>query len=119
MTDLQVLQICERIDLLRKKNGLSQEQLANALNISQPAVSKYLKNRVPPAETLLKLAQLGQTTVEWILTGYKSYAFESDQMQVTEKQMVYDADWQLAQKIASLPLEVREAVFKLIDYIAD
>ena len=107
--------VCKRIDFLRRQNSLSQEQLAKVLQVSQPAISKYLRDRIPPAETLLKLAQLGQTTVEWILSGQKSYAYGQTAAEVHETQMDYDADWQVAKKIAVLPDEVREAIIRLIE----
>jgi len=113
---LNFKEISERVDIIRKQNGLTQEQFAARLNISQPAVSKYLKERVPPAEILLKIAGLGNTTIEWILTGTKSYLYGDMEMRVKEKGVEYDADWSLTQKIASLPADVREAILTLIDF---
>ena len=109
--------VSNRIGLIRKQNGLSQERLAQKLKISQPAISTYLHDRIPPADTLLKLARLGQTTVEWILTGQKSYAFEEKSKNVREQQTVYDADWLLAKKIAALPDNVKEALILLTDQL--
>ena len=112
---IEIAAVSKRIDLLRKQNGLSQEQLARHLEVSQPAISTYLRDRLPPADTLYKIAQLGQTTVEWLLTGQKSYAFgNQNKAQVREKESNYDADWLLAQKIAALPDGVKEAVILLI-----
>ncbi len=82
--------------------------------MSQPAISKYLRDRIPPAETLLRLAELGQTTVEWILVGQKSYLSESRIDGVKESTVSYDADWQLAKKMASLTPKVKEAMLILI-----
>ena len=77
------------------------------MQISQPAISKYLKERIPPADILLKLAQIGNTTIEWILTGQKNYYYNSD--------VHYDADLLLAKKIAGLPAEIRNAVITLVE----
>lgn len=88
--------------------------MAKTLQVSQPAISKYLRDRTPPAETLLRLAELGQTTIEWILLGRKSYVHESGAARVAEPSPAYDADWQLAQKVAALPPAQKEALMVLI-----
>lgn len=116
---INIQSISNRIDLLRRQNGLSQEQLAVRLGVSQPAISKYLRDRLPPADVLLKMAQLGQTTVEWILTGQKSYAFGQAQPQVREAEAAYDADWQLAKKIAALPAAEKEALTLIIERLTE
>jgi transcriptional regulator with XRE-family HTH domain len=54
---------------LMKDEGLNQQELAQLLGVSQPAISLYLRGRIPPAEILLKMAALGQTTIDWLLTG--------------------------------------------------
>lgn len=107
--------VSARIDGLRRQNGLSQEELAALLRVSQPAVSKYLRSRVPPADTLLRLAQIGRTTVEWILTGQKSYPFGSIPSELHEPATGYDADWQITQKIAALPPPLKEAIMRIVE----
>jgi len=112
MIDLK--EVSRRIDWIRRQNGLSQEQLARRLHISQPAVSHYLKKRLPPADILLRIARLGNTTVEWILTGQKSYYYG----QVKEDEQPYDAELKLLQQLNRLPGEVRQAVVLLIERLA-
>ncbi len=111
--------ISERINWLRKQNNLSQEELAMVLQVSQPAVSKYLRSRVPSAGALLRLAQVGQTTIEWILTGQKSYTFGGVPSEVREPGTAYDADWQITQKIAALPVSLKEAVMRIVDELVE
>jgi len=49
---------------------LNQKQFAKKLGITQPMVSKYEKGEtIPPAQILLKIAKLGETTIEGILEG--------------------------------------------------
>ena len=49
---------------------MNQKQFAKKLGITQPMVSKYEKGEIiPPAEILLQIAKLGNTTVEKILEG--------------------------------------------------
>ncbi len=58
-----------RIRQIRLRCGLRQRELALRLGTSQSAVHKYEHGVIPEARRLLALASLGQTTVEWILTG--------------------------------------------------
>ena len=116
---INISEISQRIDLIRKQNGWTQGQLAEALHLSQPAVSKYLKERIPPAETLLRLARIGNTTIEWILSGQKSYLFREHRTEVNEKNKTYDAEYNLAKKIALLPVGVRNAIEIIINFTLD
>ncbi len=106
--------IGERIEVIRKRMGFTQQELARALGITQSAVSKYLNNRIPPADVLFRLAQLGKTTMEWILCGEKSYWYASETVAVREEDVAYDADLGLARQIARLPRPAREALVTLV-----
>lgn len=108
----------QRIEAIRKELGLTQAELAAALKVSQSAVSKYLTNRMPPADVLYRLAQLGKTTVEWILTGKKSYLYAQEGSRVQEEETTYDADLNLARQIARLPQEGRQALVTLIHLLS-
>jgi len=112
--------ITERIDFIRRQKNLNQEQLAERLKISQPAVSKYLKDRIPPADILLKLATLGETTIEWILTGKKRHFYADETLRVKEKESPYsvDADILLAQKIAILQPKAKQTIKNLIEILS-
>ena len=110
--------IFERINFIRLQLNLSQEQLALKLNISQPAVSKYLKTRIPPADVLLRLANFGQTTVEWILTGEKKYFYQRGNSIVSDQQNEYiDFDLQLAAKISKLPAKSKKLISQMVDLL--
>ncbi len=116
---IDISEVSQRIDMIRKQNGWTQEQLAEVLQLSQPAVSKYLKERIPPAGTLLRLAKIGNTTIEWILTGQKSYLYQEIKRGITEKKFNYDAEYNLAKKIALLPIEIRKALISIINFALD
>jgi transcriptional regulator with XRE-family HTH domain len=116
---INISEVSQRIDLIRRQNGWTQGQLAKALQLSQPAVSKYLKERIPPAETLLRMAKIGNTTIEWILTGQKSYLYQAVKNGVAETTVTYDAEYNLAKKIALLPVDIRKAITSIIDYSLD
>ena len=100
-----------RIRSLMRKLGLNQAGLAEALGITQPAVSKYLNDRMPPVEVFYQLALLGNVSIEWLLTGTEP----SSGMQVSEPRSAY----QSPEKMIRLPRHVREALQVIIDELAD
>lgn len=75
----------EVISKRRRKLGLTQNQLANSLNISFQAVSKWENNiAYPDIEMLPKLAAALNTTVDALL-GYSSVVTEYDKRYDTEE----------------------------------
>jgi transcriptional regulator with XRE-family HTH domain len=62
-------ELVDYIKAIMREKVFTQHELAQALGISQPAVSLYLQGRMPPADVLLRLARLGGTTVEKLLSG--------------------------------------------------
>lgn len=69
MEPLNKTVIGQRIKALRKVKGLRQWQMAEQLGATQPAVHKYENGILPEVRRLLELARIGDTSVEWILTG--------------------------------------------------
>lgn len=69
MQPLDKAEIGRRIRLVRKELGLRQWQLAELLDATQPAIHKYERGTLPEPGRILQLARLGNTSVEWILTG--------------------------------------------------
>jgi transcriptional regulator with XRE-family HTH domain len=110
---LKQKEISQRIRWIMHNLNLNQHQLAQQLRITQPAVSKYLLSRIPPPAVLLRLAQLADTTVDWILTGRK----ESTQGKVAEKGDVYKATLSLTDNFQSLPFEVQDQLNNFIDVL--
>ena len=57
-----------RLKELRLEHGYTQEQVAEILNIKQNTYSQYeCEQREIPIESLIKLAQLYETSVDYIL----------------------------------------------------
>lgn len=68
------MSIGERIMELRKLAGLSQLDLAKALDVSRQAVSKWENDLAfPDVSNLIQLADLLDTDVEYLATGRRSY----------------------------------------------
>ena len=60
--------LAEKIALLRRKNGWSQEELADQLAVSRQAVSKWESGAsIPDLDKILKLSELFQVTTDYLL----------------------------------------------------
>lgn len=60
----------KRLKELRESKGWTQDELANKLGVSRPAVAGYEseeKNRIPRKETLSKIADLFGVTTDYLL----------------------------------------------------
>ena len=60
--------LSEKINQLRKKSGLSQEQLAEQLNVSRQAISKWESGTaVPESEKLITISNYFGVSVDYLL----------------------------------------------------
>ncbi len=67
------MSVGERIIALRKEKGMSQGDLATALDISRQAVSKWENDlSMPDSLKLIKLADILDSDVEYLTTGRKT-----------------------------------------------
>lgn len=83
------IEIANRLLQLRKMNGLSQEDLANKLNISRQAISKWERAEASPdTDNLIELARLYGITLDELITGGK--AEQPDTAQETPTQLNED-----------------------------
>lgn len=108
--DLNPKEISGRILEITEHHNMNQQAFAAFLKISQPAVSNYLKGRIPPPDVLLKISSLGGRSIEWILTGQEQNFSSS----VRETDIPYEPDHELLKLIRQLPKNSRD---KLIDFI--
>lgn len=70
-TDLR--EIGKRIQLCRKQQGLTQEQLAEQMNVSIQMVSNLERgNKAIRIDNLIRLSQILRISTDYILTGVKS-----------------------------------------------
>lgn len=58
-----------RIREVRREAGLRQRELAALLGTTQSAIHKYERGVIPEPRRLLEIARVGETSVEWLLTG--------------------------------------------------
>lgn len=106
--------LSRRISDVMKKQGMTQQNLALSLEVSQPAISSYLRGRMPPADVLYKIARIGQTTVEWLLMGDPF----SQATGVKEEAAPYGNQQQLLDLWASLPPPVQNNLLMLMRHLA-
>lgn len=60
----------DRLYILRKKKGISQDELANAVGSTKSTISKYERNIVDPTlESAQKIAAYFMVSLDWI-SGY-------------------------------------------------
>ena len=60
------------LKILRKKNKITQRELANALHISQTSVSKYERGESEPdLEMVIKMADFFGVTIDEFVRGKK------------------------------------------------
>lgn len=58
----------EKLQTLRKQNGMSQEQLSSQLTISRQAISKWeLDSSLPDTENIIQLSKLFNVSIDYLL----------------------------------------------------
>jgi transcriptional regulator with XRE-family HTH domain len=102
--------LSKRIRDIMRKQGMTQQDLASFLEMSQPAVSLYLRGRIPPADILYKIARIGETTMEWLLTGSPI----SEQSRVQEKSAAYGNQLQFLELWINLSPPVQRSLLLLM-----
>lgn len=60
-------EVGERLKKIR--GDLTQQEFANIFKVKQNYISRYEAGRIPNPKLLLKIAEYGGVTVDWILTG--------------------------------------------------
>jgi len=113
--EVDQLKVSERIDAIMQKLSMNQKELAELLGVTQPAISNYLSDRIPPALILFKLAQISGKSMEWFLTG----DLDSMMYKVAEPNNGYDVRLKLEKKISLLPKEIYQRLETLVDSILD
>ena len=109
-------EIAGRIREIMQRRGLSQKELAAYLKVSQPAVSLYLQGRTPPAEVLYRLARLGNTTMEWLLTGTPAHPSSTT---VQEPPAVYGEREILLELWEKIPRTLRKDLLNLLTHLVE
>ncbi|MBR5090929.1 MAG: helix-turn-helix transcriptional regulator [Ruminiclostridium sp.] len=92
---------------LREEHGLSQQRLAELLDVTQQAVYKYEKTSIEPdIDTLIAMADILHTTVDFLIGRDKSEAPSLD-LTADEASCI--------KSLRKQPLKVRENFYRLAD----
>lgn len=99
------MQLSERIQMLRKKQGMSQEAMAEQLHVSRQAVSKWeLGVSIPDVDKIILISDLFGVTTDFLLKGIEKPS-------QTEQKVIYIneiKEWKFEKKskktIFGLPL---------------
>lgn len=76
---------CDIIKQLRKEKGLSQQAIANHLQITRQAYSNYeMGKREPDYETLLKLSEFFDVTVDYLTRGASPAVLDDPEQQLLD-----------------------------------
>jgi len=105
-------QVAQRLLDVMHNLQLTQKQLAEKLQVTQPAISKYLQGRIPPPPVLLKLSQLSGVSMEWLLTGQ---SLSPENNKISESQAAYGRPVILAERISLLPQAIRQQLLVLVE----
>ena len=82
---MKEINISKNIADLRKRKGITQEQLASALNISPQAISKWETNTsFPDAQTLPLIAAYFEVSIDYLFYG-EDYAYNDIYNKVFDK----------------------------------
>lgn len=101
------MSVGERIAELRKQNQLSQLQLAQALEISRQAVSKWESGQsTPDTVHLIKLAEILDTDVEYLSTG---------RMSMGRRPPVVINTIETVEKVVQMPVFVEKPVETIVE----
>lgn len=85
----------EKIIYLRKKNGMSQEDMADKLGVSRQAVSRWEQgSAMPDAANILQISRMAGVTADWLLDNERypdeSMAGTTDKIETdTNRIMIY------------------------------
>ena len=104
------MSVGERIAELRKKRNISQAQIADALDISRQAVSKWENDQsAPDMLNLIRLADLLDTDTEYLATGNHSKT-KADPAVVHVIQKVDNVVEKVVDKVVEKPVPVEKIV---------
>lgn len=97
--------LSDRLQQLRKSHNLSQEQLAEKLDISRQAISKWESSQAnPDINHILKLSEIYNVSTDYILTGK-----ETKDQGIYDEPVVYQ-EKKGFKKLHDLPASIRIAI---------
>jgi len=94
-----------QLQTLRKAKGLTQEEMANILDVKLSTYQKYERDAIsPPYDTLIKIADFYGVTTDYLLGREKPAEQVNPILQITNEEM----ERQLLEAYFSLPEKLRK-----------
>lgn len=85
------MNFCEKLKDIRKKEGLSQEQLAEKIGVSRQAITKWETGKgLPDVENMVIIAEIFKTTLDELLRD--TAAHQKQETPVYTSETIYDID---------------------------
>lgn len=110
MTDLDFKTIGSKIRERRKSQGITQEQVANLLNVNPSHISNIECGRANPSLTaLIKIADILQCSVDYFIYGEYTYKIDKDE----EKAL----DNEIMDKIKYCSTDKKRKILQMIDLL--
>ena len=106
----EVLQgFSERLaSLITREGGRAKKQtFARKIGVKPQQLSRYLKGQLPDAPTLLAIAEVGQVSVDWLLTGRE--------MRGGEERGASPSSLGALRRLAQLPIPVVLVLLRVVD----
>lgn len=81
-----MMELSEKLQILRKKKGLTQEELAQALYVSRTAISKWESGRgYPSIDSLKAISRFFSVSIDELLSGEEALTIAEEDNQVKQR----------------------------------
>ena len=94
--------------VIKQEGGRAKKQaFARKIGVKPQQLSRYLKGQLPDAPTLLAIAEVGQVSVDWLLTGREVRRGEAGGTDPSSRAVL--------RRLAQLPVPVILVLLRVID----
>ena len=94
--------------VIQQEGGRAKKQaFARKIGVKPQQLSRYLKGQLPDASTLLAIAEAGQVSVDWLLTGRE--------VRGGEEGWASPSSLAALRRLAQLPIPVILVLFRVVD----
>ena len=108
----EVMILAEKIINLRKKNGWSQEELAEKLGVTRQSISKYEgAQSIPDLDKILKLSEIFGVTTDYLIKG------ELEEEEYAPSQM-HENESESDRSVHKVTMEMANEYLQIIDWTA-
>lgn len=108
----EVMILAEKIINLRKKNGWSQEELAEKLGVTRQSISKYEgAQSIPDLDKILKLSEIFGVTTDYLIKG------ELEEEEYAPSQM-HENESESDRSVHKVTMEMANEYLQIIDWSA-